>query len=192
MTMSSTAGGPVPADARSAYSARMIALHWLMAALLAATFAAIELRVFFEKGTAMRDGLKAAHFMLGLTILALVIARLVIRLREPTPAIVPPLPGWQAMASRVTHLALYALMIAMPILGWSILSAEGKAVPFWGLTLPPLLSENKDLAHSIEEVHETLGTLFYLLIGVHTAAALFHHYIQRDNTLTRMIGRRQA
>jgi len=63
----------------------------------------------------------------------------------------------------------------------------GKPVPFFGLELPPLASENKDLAKTIKEIHETVGEVGYYLIGLHAAAALFHHYILADNTLKRML-----
>ena len=78
-------------------------------------------------------------------------------------------------------------MIAMPIAGWMILSGEGKPIPFFGLELPALIEPNKALAKNIEEVHETVGELGYVLIGVHAVAALFHHYFLQDNTLRRML-----
>ena len=78
-------------------------------------------------------------------------------------------------------------MIVMPLLGWLILSGENKPVPFFGAQLPVLIGENKDLAKQLEEVHEVVGNVGYFLIGIHAAAALAHHYIQRDNTLTRML-----
>jgi superoxide oxidase len=74
----------------------------------------------------------------------------------------------------------------MPLLGWLILSAEAKPIPFFGLELPALIGANKDLAKRIEEIHQTIGTLGYLLIGAHALAGLYHHYIARDNTLRRM------
>jgi cytochrome b561 len=70
-----------------------------------------------------------------------------------------------------------------------ILSAENKAVPFFGLQLPALIGENKDLAKQLEEVHELIGNVGYFLIGIHAAAALVHHYVQRDNALARMLPR---
>jgi cytochrome b561 len=80
-------------------------------------------------------------------------------------------------------------MIAMPVLGWLILSGEGKPIPFFGLTLPPLIGENKDLAHQIEGAHEFIGNALYFLIGFHALAALAHHYLMKDNTLVRMLPR---
>jgi cytochrome b561 len=85
------------------------------------------------------------------------------------------------------HVALYVLMIGLPLVGWLILSASGKPVPFFGLQLPALVGENKALADLFKEIHETGGTVGYFLIGLHAAAALFHHYVVRDNTLRRML-----
>jgi cytochrome b561 len=68
-----------------------------------------------------------------------------------------------------------------------MLSAGGKPIPFFGVQMPALLDENKDLAGQLKEVHETVGTIGYFLIGAHALAALFHHFITRDNTLVRML-----
>lgn len=91
---------------------------------------------------------------------------------------------WLAAA---VHLALYAIMIAMPILGWLALSADGKSVALIGLQLPALIAPNEALAGQFEEVHETLGTVGYWLVGAHAAAALFHHYVLRDGVMRRML-----
>lgn len=169
------------------YGRLTIALHWLMLLLLAAVYACIELRELFPRGSDPRNLLKAWHFMLGLTVFALVWVRIAARLVGGTPPINPPPTALQALAGRIVHLALYALMIAMPLGGWLILSAEGDPVPFFGLTLPPLVGPDKDLAELVEEIHATAGTVGYWLIGLHAAAALFHHYVLRDDTLRRML-----
>jgi cytochrome b561 len=169
------------------YGKLTIALHWFMLALLAAVYACIELRELFPRGSDPRNLLKTWHFMLGLSVFALVWVRLAARLAGGTPPITPPPAALLALAGKVVHVALYALMIAMPIGGWLILSAEGEPVPFWGLTLPPLVGPNEELAELIEEIHETAGTVGYWLIGLHAAAALFHHYVLRDDTLRRML-----
>lgn len=172
------------------YGSLLISLHWLMLLLIAAVYACIELRELFPKGSDPREALKAWHFMLGMTVFALVWLRLVTRLLGPNPPIVPALAAWQKVSSTLMHAALYALMIGMPLLGWLVLSAAGKPIPFFGLELPPLIAENKDLAKQFKEWHQTFGNIGYYLIGLHAAAALFHHYIQRDNTLLRMLPRR--
>lgn len=172
------------------YGALSIGLHWLMLLLLAAVYACIELREFFPKGSDPREALKAWHFMLGLTVLVLVWMRLVVRITGPTPRIVPDPPKWQNRLAKLMHFALYVFMIGMPLGGWLILSAEAKPIPFFGLQLPPLIAESKSLVELAEEIHEAGGTAGYFLIGLHAAAALFHHYVVRDNTLSRLLPNR--
>lgn len=174
---------------RETYPPTLIAIHWLTFLLIAAVFATIELRVYFPKGSDPRDQLKALHFMLGLTVLLLVIVRIFVRSRGHTPEIVPRPSIWQTAAAHAMHAVLYIAMIAMPVLGWLILSGEGKPIPFFGLTLPPLIGENKDLAHQIEGAHEFIGNALYFLIGFHALAALAHHYLMKDNTLVRILPR---
>lgn len=169
------------------YDRVSITLHWLMLALIAAVYACIELRVNFPRGSGIREGLKHWHFMLGLSVLALVMIRAVVRLRSVTPTIRPEPSAWMKGLSHAGHLALYVLMFGMPIAGWILLSAEGDPVPFFGLELPPLVAPDETFADTVKEIHATGGTVGYYLIGLHAAAALFHHYIRRDNTLTRML-----
>lgn len=173
-----------PSGADFTYARASIALHWLMLVLMAAVYASIELRVLFERGSDLREGIKALHFSLGLCVLALVIARIVIRFRSPPP---PRPAGRLEWLGAAMHLALYGLMLVMPVMGWVILSAEGNPVPLFGLELPPLVAPDEALAEQVEGLHERLGTIGYWLIGLHAAAALMHHYILRDGTLRRMI-----
>jgi superoxide oxidase len=171
----------------SRYGSLSIGLHWLMLILIAGVYACIELKGNFPKGSEPRELLKQWHFMLGMAIFALVWLRLLARLVAPTPQIVPAIPAWQATPAKLMHLALYLLMIGAPLAGWLILSAAGKPVPFFGLELPPLVDKNPDLAGQIKELHELAGTAGYWLIGMHAVAGLFHHFVSRDNTLTRML-----
>lgn len=171
---------------KNKFSTLSIGLHWFMLLLLVAVYATMELRGIFPKGSAPRDAMKTFHYMLGLSVFALVWLRLIARLVYATPPIQPMPPKWQTYSAMTLHFALYALMIAMPLLGWAVLSAEGKPIPFFGLQLPALVAENKTLAEQVMEIHENVGTLGYFLIGLHTVAALFHHYVVRDNTLQRM------
>ncbi len=165
----------------------LIGLHWVMLLLLAAVYAAMELRGIFPKDSVPREAMKTWHYMLGLSVGVLVCIRLVARLVSATPVIQPLPPKWQQLLGQLVHVALYALMIAMPLLGWALLSAEGESIPLFGLELPALVQENESLADQLKQVHEFIGTAGYFLIGLHALAALFHHYIQRDNTLQRML-----
>lgn len=174
-----------PATAR--YGSLSIALHWLMLLLIVVVYALMELRDIFPRGSDGREMVKTWHFMLGLSVLGLVALRLIVNLASTAPDIKPEPPQWQKLTARLTHVALYALMLGLPLAGWLILSASGKPIPFFGLQLPALIAENKDTAHLIKEIHETGATIGYFLIGLHAAAALYHHYLVRDNTLQRML-----
>ena len=169
------------------YGSFSIGIHWLMLLLFVAVYGTIELRELFEKGSDPREALKTWHFMLGMLVFVLVWLRLAARLSGPTPTIIPELPKLQQLSASLLHMALYLLMIGMPLTGWLMLSAAGKPIPFFGLELPALIGENKALAKQIKEVHEFVGTTGYYLIGLHAAAALYHHYLRHDNSLTRML-----
>lgn len=169
------------------YSTLSISLHWLMLLLIAAVYACIELKGNFPKGSDTRELLKQWHFMLGLSVFALVWLRLLARLIRPAPPITPALPNWQAVPAKLMHLALYVLMIGLPLAGWLVLSAAGKPIPFFGLELPALIGKNPDLAGNLKEWHELGGVIGYWLIGLHAVAAVVHHHILRDDTLTRML-----
>jgi len=175
----------------SRYGSLSIGLHWLMLLLFIAVYGCIELCELFDKGSDPRDMLKAWHFMLGLLVFILIWLRMAARFTGQTPAILPAPPAWQQRAAKLMHLALYALMVVMPILGWLTLSAAGKPIPFFGLELPALIGTDKELSKQIKEVHEWIGTAGYYLIGLHVLAALYHHHIQHDNTLTRMLPERK-
>ncbi|MDO8990488.1 MAG: cytochrome b [Sideroxyarcus sp.] len=169
------------------YGSLTIGIHWLMLLLFVAVYGTIELRELYEKGSDPREALKTWHFMLGMLVFIMIWLRLAARFSAPLPLIRPAIPRLQEVSAKLLHLALYALMIGMPLTGWLLLSAAGKPIPFFGLQLPALIAENKDLAGQIKELHEAVGTTGYFLIGLHALAALYHHFIQRDNTLTRML-----
>lgn len=167
------------------YASASILLHWLMLVVIIAVYVFINLHDSFPKGSETRELMKHWHFMAGLTVLLLVIIRLALLLQAGhRPAIKPRPAPWVAFSSRLMHWTLYAFMLGMPILGWLVLSAGGKTIPF---DLPALLDLNKPLARNLKNVHETIGVIGYYLLGLHAAAALFHHYFLKDNTLKRML-----
>ncbi|WP_340676805.1 cytochrome b [Paraglaciecola sp.] len=168
------------------YSPISVWLHWLMLILLAGVYSAIELRVMFERGSEARDLIKTAHYLLGLSVFILVWLRLLARLVTPTPER-ECYGAFQQWSAKLMFIALYTLMIAMPMLGWALVSAEGHIIDIFSWQLPQLLDQNKELAGQIEEIHETIGTAGYFLIGIHALAGLFHHFVKKDETLRRML-----
>lgn len=172
------------------YGSLSIGMHWLMLALLIGVYACIELRGFYPKGSDLRESLKTWHFMLGLSVFALVFVRLAIRFVTPSPQMSPQIVAWQHHLAGLMHAVLYVFLIVMPVLGWLTLSASDKVIPFFGLELPSLIGPDKAFASSLKEIHGTTGTIGYYLIGLHAAAALYHHYFVRDDTLLRMLPQR--
>lgn len=176
----------MPRDPAARYPALSIALHWLTLALLIAVYCLIEFHGIFPKGSAERQAMNMWHFMLGLTVFGVVAVRLALRTTFRAPAIAPPPPAWQMTAARAMHVALYVFLVVMPVLGWCTLSAKGKVIPFFGLELPPLLASDEALGKRLKGIHETIGMIGLGLIGLHALAALFHHYVMRDDSLARM------
>lgn len=174
---------------RSRYSVGLRRLHWLMAILIALAYIAIEQRGLFERGTAARFAMMQSHFWIGIGIFILAWVRIVQRFKHGSPRISPRMPGWQLGISHLFHFALYAFFIVMPILGMMTVWTDGKElfVPFTDIAFPRLMAENKELGHQLEELHHDIGEAFYWVIGLHVVAALYHHFIRRDNTLERML-----
>jgi cytochrome b561 len=178
-------------NTKDRYGSLSIALHWIMLLVMAAVFATIELHENYPKGSEMRNNLMAWHFQLGLTVFILVCIRLVLKFMAPDPEIAPPLSKVQHLGAKAMHWALYLIMVVMPIAGYIGRTLAGRTTYFFGLALPVFLDTNKDLAENIFDIHGLIGNTAYFLIGFHAAAALFHHYFQRDNTLLRMLPTRK-
>lgn len=170
------------------YATPLVVLHWLMFFVFIALYAAIEFRVLFDKGMPEREFMKSLHFMFGLCILALVLLRLVAKKFSPHPSTSELVgwPLWMSRASSLGHVLLYVFMAVMPIMGWMLLSAAGKPIPFFGLELPALIAPNEDLAKNIKAAHALVGRVGYGLIALHVLAALFHQLVLKDQLLQRM------
>ena len=168
------------------FSFPSIAMHWLMVLVFIGVFVAVNLIDVFPKGSDSRQLAKSMHFSLGLLVFGLFWLRIAFRLLGNTPDIVPAPPAWQEKLAKLGHLALYTIMVLMPLVGWAALSAFGKPIPLFGMDLPVLMAPNKELGRTIMGVHELGGNLAYFLIGGHALAALYHHYFMKDNTLRRM------
>lgn len=175
-----------PESRARTYHKLSIGSHWLTVVLLIAIYALIELRGLYSKGSEARDLMKVWHEMLGMIVFGLAFIRLELRALYPAPQITLPPPLWQDTLARAMHVTLYAFLIGMPLLGWMMLGAKGKPIPFFGLELPALMRPDRAAATTIEGLHALIGNVGYGLIGLHAAAALWHHHIMRDDTLHHM------
>ena len=98
------------------------------------------------------------------------------------------MPGWQQQAAVWGHRMLYLLMLLIPLSGWLMSSAKGFSVVYFGvLPLPDLVGRNADLADLFKNAHALLNQLLLLVLAGHIGAALKHHYLERDDVLTRML-----
>jgi cytochrome b561 len=164
-------------------------LHWTIFALVALAYVFINLFELFPRGSATRNNVLASHYTMGLAVLLLVLPRLLVRVRNGRPPISPAPPRWSEWLGNLTHLALYLFLLIQPLLGIITLQVGAKPVSLFGVTLLPALVDtpNRWLSHQLERIHMTLGTVFYYVIGLHIAAALWHHLVRRDDTLRRML-----
>jgi cytochrome b561 len=160
-------------------------LHWLMAVcILAMLFIGVGM-----VSTIMPKYLPlvSIHKSLGIAILLLALIRLAVRLRYGAPSLPADLPAPMKLAAQLSHYALYALMLGMPLLGWAMLSAAAyPVVVFGGIVLPAILPQS-DLLHTwLWDAHFYLAFAFFALILMHVAAALFHALVRRDGVFQTM------
>ena len=160
-------------------------LHWLMAAcIIAMLFIGVGM---VSSVRPVYLTLVSIHKPLGIAILVLVLIRLVLRLRYGAPALPADLPAPMKLAAEGSHYALYALMIAMPLIGWGMLSAGTyPVVLFGGWHLPPILPQSDALHALLWDAHFYLAFAFFALILLHVAAALFHALVRRDGVFQTM------
>jgi cytochrome b561 len=169
----------------SRYSGVAIALHWLLALLIAGTFC-VGLYMHELPFSPTRLKLYNWHKWAGVTVMALSALRLLWRLTHRPPPD-PPMPAWQARAAHAVHGALYLLFFMVPLAGWAYSSAAGFPVVLFGvLPLPDFVRPDRALAEVLKERHALLAFALAALVLLHVAAALKHHFVDRDGLLQRM------
>jgi cytochrome b561 len=126
------------------------------------------------------------HKLIGLTILTLMMLRLLWALANIKPMLPLDMPAWQRLAARTVHKLLYLVVIAMPIAGWVGSAAAGRSphLGTWILNLP--VPQDKALSKAALMLHGTLAYILIALVSAHVLAALYHHFIRKDNVLRRM------
>ena len=167
------------------YTLPAIALHWLLALGIVGSFG---VGIYMVDLPLSPDKLKLYnwHKWAGVTILVLSALRLLWRLTHRPPPD-PAMPPWQRRAAHATHVLLYVLFFAVPLVGWAFSSAAGFPVVWFGvLPLPDFVPVDKALAAAIKPWHERLAWLMALLVLLHLAAALKHQFIDRDGLIGRM------
>lgn len=169
-----------------------IALHSITAFLVLAQFASAHIWDFLEKGTPWRIGLITTHLgfgiLLGATVVVRVLWRLAGRDRLPPSAI-----GLQHLAATAVHLLLYCLLVVQVVLGFLFGWSSGKPLPFFNLfSIPVPVAIDPSFRHTLAELHSDVAWAIIVVVGLHAAAALMHHYVLRDGVLDRMLPGRAA
>lgn len=169
----------------SRYGAGAKFLHWLTVILVLAAYV-LSNGDGYSLYSAAADGLRRIHEALGVLVFIVVVLRLLWRLIDSTPVKQPMLP-WMAAAARLVHFALYALLIAIPATAVLGTWLEGIPVTLPGFDIAPQIAKAHGLGQLIMEIHTTLGNAILWIAGVHTAAALFHHFYLRDEVFRSMV-----
>lgn len=176
------------ANSKARYGAVPQAVHWLTAIFVICGWLLGEFHDALPKGEARDIGL-LVHMTLGQCVVALLIVRLLWRsLNPPPPPEKTPFGAAVHLAAKASHYALYALLAVVPLLGIIVQLKRGNTLPLLGIWhVPSPWPVDRNLARSILSLHATLADALLILAGIHACAALVHHWIWRDRTLSRML-----
>ncbi|MEA9393270.1 cytochrome b561 [Acerihabitans sp. TG2] len=177
---------------KNRYGSLQIFFHWTIFILIVVTYAAMELKGFAARGGSLRATLLTVHYTTGVSVMLLMLVRVVAKWFSTTPDIVPAPARWQMFFAKLIHIVLYIMFIGLPLLGVLSLYFGGKEWTFFSYTMPVTDAPDGMLQFTLKDLHELIANTGYFIIGLHALAALFHHYVVRDNTLIRMLpGRRE-
>ena len=185
-----TATREAPHEGRR-YSAVSVLLHWTLVVLI---LTQVQVGSWFKDldgGSEKREAFNI-HFSLGMTILGLSLVRLFWRLANPAPPLPDHMARWEKVLARATHTAFYVFMLGMPLAGWLTISAgggSGRPLEIWGLVpwfrIPGVPEGVHDLFESLHV--DVFLKAFWVILALHVAGALKHHFIQKDEVLWRML-----
>lgn len=169
------------------YTRTAVALHWLVALAILCAF---PLGVYMHELplSPRKLQLYSYHKWIGIGALLLAVLRILWRAGHRPPPLPDGMPRWQELAAHAAHYGLYLLMLAVPLSGWLMSSALGVSVVWFGaIPLPDLIGKDKALGELLKEVHETLNFTLLAVVLAHAAAAIKHHFFERDEILARML-----
>jgi len=182
--MKNSASSSLSSDQR--YNGLIRVLHWLVLLAVVLAILTMEFEDIYAKGTPGRLFLRATHYAAGFSVLVLMTIRVLARNMLSAPSPVPGSPSMQKIA-HLTHLALYGLIIAMPIFGLASVLLSGKPIDLYGFILVSPFATDRTLSSAFKEIHGTGATFVYILVGLHAAAALWHQFVLKDNIFKRIL-----
>ncbi|WP_257254601.1 MULTISPECIES: cytochrome b [unclassified Endozoicomonas] len=171
------------------YPVLMRLLHWLMALTILGIIASGWYMAGLSKDVSYKYDIYPWHKSFGILVLLLVVIRILIRLFSKVPKLPKGLPHHEKVLARVTHYSLYALMILVPVSGLTMSDAGGRAVFFFGIPLPELMEDNKELAGTLHTIHTYIPYAFLGIIALHVVGALKHRFMDKpeNDVLGRML-----
>ncbi len=162
-------------------------LHWLTLVLLIAAFT-LAISMVNMPFSPRKLEFYSWHKWVGVTIFLVVLLRLAWRLVNPVPPQPSGMPQWQRRLAALSHGALYAVLIVMPVTGWIMSSALNLPVVYLGLIhIPSPFGVDRALGEAMKAVHLSLAVTLLVLVSIHILAALYHHLVLRDDVLRRML-----
>jgi len=164
------------------------ALHWLIFLLVLGIYGLTYVVDLYPRGDSGRVAIWGLHISFGLVLLALVVLRIIERLRFGAPALPSSMNRLEALLAHGAHVVLYALLLAIPFLGVTLVWLRGDTLSFFGLfSFPAFLAPNRELAALVKEIHSLCANGILIVAGLHAAAALWHHFVRHDDVLRRML-----
>jgi len=161
--------------------------HWVIVLLIIAQWVIAERADDLPNGLAKLQTL-ALHKSIGMTVFMLAILRLVWRWMNPVPSLDGVTRGWERLLAGLSHVALYALILAMPLTGWLMSSAHAYSVSWFNLfQWPDLVQPDHELSEKLETIHKSLFRVLAAVAALHVLGALKHHFVDRNEVLKRML-----
>jgi cytochrome b561 len=170
------------------YTSAQKFLHWTLFVLVVLLYALTYGDAFYARGEPAVAFFWRLHISFGLLLAALVFWRVVLRSLRGAPDLPSEMSTAERAAAKIGHFILYALLIAIPVLGILLTWFQGDALSFFGLfTIPAPFAPDRTTARTIREIHSLCANGILIVAGLHALAALYHHLIRRDAILTRML-----
>ncbi|MDG4883931.1 cytochrome b [Mesorhizobium sp. WSM4884] len=172
----------------STYTSSQKFLHWALFALVILLYGLTFGEEFYPRGDPAVDAIWRLHISFGLLLAALVFWRVALRGMKGAPSLPAEMTAAEQAAAKVGHFVLYALLVAIPVLGILLTWFRGDALSFFGLfTVPAPFAPDRATARTIRELHSLCANGILIVAGIHALAALYHHFVRRDEILTRML-----
>lgn len=178
-------------SSRLRYDPVAITLHWVMAALILGLLVMGFVMTALKPGSPLQFQLYQGHKSVGITVLVLTLLRLGWRLAHRPPPLPDGMPGWERLAAQVGHATLYVLMLAMPLVGWAVVSTSPFNIPtvLFGAIPLPHLPLPREINTAAKLLHQGGAWTMIATLAGHVGAALRHHHLLGDDVLRRMLPR---